>query len=73
MHCSTCDTPIDSINDTKRGECFSCHVKNIRFGFTYGKESFHGPTAREQQRVMEDSPRYKAGEIERVPQRAILI
>jgi hypothetical protein len=29
--------------------CFKCHVKNIRIGFTHGKEDFHGPTVRERQ------------------------
>ena len=30
--------------------CFSCHVKSVRLGFTYGKQDFHGPTVRERQR-----------------------
>jgi hypothetical protein len=42
-------------------------------GFTHGKEDFHGPTVRERQREMEDSPRFKAGEIEKVPARKELI
>lgn len=73
MKCSTCERPIESENDIKRGYCFRCHVKSVRLGFTYGKEAFHGPTEREQQRVMEDSPRFKAGEIEKVPARKELI
>jgi hypothetical protein len=42
-------------------------------GFTYGQETFHGPTIREQQREMEESPRFKAGEIEKIPERKELI
>jgi len=42
-------------------------------GFTYGREVFHGPTEREQQREMEESPRFKAGEIEKIPARKELI
>jgi hypothetical protein len=42
-------------------------------GFTYGKENFHGLTEREQQRIMEDSPKFKAGLIEKVPSRRELI
>jgi hypothetical protein len=73
MHCSSCSKPIESENDIKRGLCFKCHVKNVRLGFTHGKEDFHGPTIRQRQREMEDSPRFKAGEIEKVPARKELI
>jgi len=45
----------------------------VRLGFTHGQEAFHGPTEREQQRAMEDSPRFKAGEIEKIPARKELI
>ena len=67
MQCSTCSKPIEAENDLKRGRCFKCHVKNVRLGFT------HGPTVRQRQREMEDSPRFKAGEIEKVPARKELI
>jgi hypothetical protein len=73
MQCSTCSKPIEAENDLKRGRCFKCHVKNVRLGFTHGKEDFHGPTVRQRQREMEDSPRFKAGEIEKVPARKELI
>lgn len=73
MKCSTCDKSIESENDIKRGYCFKCHVKTVQLKFTYGKETFHGPTIREQQREMEESPRFKAGEIEKVPERKELI
>lgn len=73
MHCLSCSKPIDTENDVKRGYCFKCHVKSVRLGFTYGKENFHGPTEREQQRIMEDSPKFKAGLIEKVPSRRELI
>jgi len=73
MKCSTCERPIESENDIKRQLCFRCHVKDVRLGFTHGREAFHGPTEREQQRAMEESPRFKAGEIEKVPARKELI
>ena len=73
MKCSTCEKPIDSENDLKRQLCFKCHVKDVRLGFTHGQEAFHGPTEREQQRAMEDSPRFKSGEIEKIPVRKELI
>ena len=47
--------------------------KDVRLGFTYGQEAFHGPTERERQRAMEDSPRFKAGKIEKIPARQELI
>ena len=73
MKCSTCEKPIDSENDLKRQLCFKCHVKDVRLGFTHGQEAFHGPTEREQQRAMEDSPRFKSGEIQKIPVRKELI
>jgi hypothetical protein len=73
MKCSTCERLIESENDIKRGYCFKCHVKTVRLGFTHGQENFHGPTIREQQREMEESPRFKAGEIEKIPARKELI
>jgi hypothetical protein len=73
MHCSSCSRLIESESDIKRELCFKCHVKNVRLGFTYGQEEFHGPTVRERQREVEDSPRFKAGEIEKVPARKELI
>ena len=73
MKCSTCKRPIESENDLKRQLCFKCHVKGVRLGFTHGQEVFHGPTEREQQRAMEDSPRFKGGEIEKIPVRKVLI
>lgn len=29
---------------------FACKLKGISLGYTYGRESFHGPTIREQER-----------------------
>lgn len=72
MNC-TCGRHLESENDLKRGYCFACHVKTVRLGFTYGKENFHGPTIREQQRYYEDSDAFKKGEITKVPDRAELI
>jgi hypothetical protein len=73
MKCTTCNKSIESENDLKRQLCFKCHVKGVRLGFSHGQENFHGPTIREQQREMEESPRFKAGEIEKIPTRKELI
>ena len=59
MHCSTCSKQISEENDVKRGICFSCHVKGIKFGFRgvgYGKSSWNDSTIRETQRMYEAMP-----------------
>jgi hypothetical protein len=68
-----CGNVLTTENDLKRGYCFGCHVKSIRLGFKHGKENFHGPTIREQQRFYEDSQKFKDGKITKVPDRAKLI
>ncbi len=72
MNCD-CGNVLTTENDLKRGYCFGCHVKSIRLGFKHGKENFHGPTIREQQRFYEDSQKFKDGKITKVPDRAELI
>jgi hypothetical protein len=72
MKCD-CGRDLQTENDIKRGFCFGCHVKSVRLGFTYGKDNFHGPTIREQQRYYEDSQAFKDGKITKVPDRAELI
>lgn len=50
FHCEVCNKVevVDMI--PRRGKvCFGCHVKNIRLGFSHGKEDFHGPTIKERQ------------------------
>jgi len=59
MNCSICGKPLETDNDVKRGICFSCHVKGIRFGFKatgYGQDVWNGPTVREVQRYYEAMP-----------------
>ena len=76
MQCSSCDNTIESENDLKRGICFSCHVKGIRFGFRdtgIGRANFNSATIREVQKSYEDSPEFKSGKISKVPARAELI
>ncbi len=76
MHCSSCDNTIESENDTKRGICFSCHVKGIRFGFRatgYGRSNWNSATVREVQKSYEDTPAFKSGKISKVPARKELI
>lgn len=52
--CTTCgDTWTFDVRPARRTECFRCHVRGIRLGFTYGKEDFHGPTVRERQKAQE--------------------
>ena len=76
MECSSCKNTIESDNDIKRGICFSCHVKGIRFGFRatgFGRANWNGATIREVQRSYEDTPEFKSGKISKVPARAELI
>lgn len=49
MSLATCTTCGDPWNDTdqRRTECFRCHIRGIRLGFTHTKADFHGPTIRE--------------------------
>jgi hypothetical protein len=51
LHCAACgkDMSGESAQSERRGICFGCHVKTVSIGFSYGKESFHGPTIRERQ------------------------
>jgi len=70
MQCETCEKPIDSENDLKRGLCFACHLGGLRFGF--GPQFKNPMTIREQQRQMESSKDFKDGKIEPIPARAIL-
>ena len=57
--CTTCSTPCEIPDDAFRTQCFPCHLKGIRLGFTYGKEDFHGPTVRERQKAHESEMRAK--------------
>jgi hypothetical protein len=75
MNCD-CGKELKTDNDLKRGFCFSCHVKGVTFGFrgaSYGQSNWNNTTIREQQRYYEELPAFKAGKIEKVPERAELI
>jgi len=49
--CKSCEKNFIADEMPRRGAvCFSCHIKTVNLGFTYGKEDFHGPTVRERQR-----------------------
>ena len=70
MNC-TCGKPIESENDLRRGCCFGCHVRGLKF---VTPMSFKNPqTIREQQRYYEESKAFKEGKISKVPDRAELI
>lgn len=48
--CNDCSDVFYAPELPRRGAiCFKCHIKDVRLGFTYGKEDFHGPTVRERQ------------------------
>jgi hypothetical protein len=48
--CTGCSTAFYAPELPRRGAiCFKCHIQGIQFGFTYGKEDFHGPTIKERQ------------------------
>ena len=49
--CDNCSAEFYAPELPRRGAiCFKCHIKGIKWGFTYGKEDFHGPTVVERQR-----------------------
>ena len=51
FRCLDCLSTFMEAELPKRGSiCFKCHIRGIRWGFTYGKEDFHGPTVVERQR-----------------------
>ncbi len=71
MHCLDCSKEISEENDIKRGICFSCHIKGIKFGFrgaSYGKSTWNDTTIRETQRMYEAMPN-----VEKVSSRKELI
>lgn len=74
METCNCGKPIKTENDAKRGICFSCHVRGLKFGFAGGRDAFsNGPTAAEQHRYYRESKAFKEGRIEPVPARKELI
>ena len=51
FRCLDCLSTFMETELPRRGSiCFKCHIKGIKWGFTYGKEDFHGPTVVERQR-----------------------
>ena len=56
IQCESCQKNFIADEMPHRGAvCFSCHVRSVRLGFTYGKDDFHGPTVRErQQKQLQD-------------------
>jgi len=71
MQCTNCPNELKTENDQKRGICFRCHVKGIKFGFKgveYGQKSWNNSTIRETQKMYESMPG-----VEKVPARKELI
>lgn len=51
FRCLEClSTFVDDELPRRGSICFKCHIKGIKWGYTYGKEDFHGPTVVERQR-----------------------
>lgn len=76
MNCSLCGAELKSEEDKKRGICFRCHVKGIRFGFRstgYGQSNWNESTIRETQKYYEESDAFKQGKITKVSTRKELI
>lgn len=78
MHCPSCQREIDpnmvTENDRRRGSCFACHVKGIKFGFrgvSYGRQSWNESTLKEVHASHEKGLR--EGKIEKVSARKELI
>lgn len=54
--CEICGKEVSDAIQRRGAICFRCHIKEVRIGFTYGKEDFHGPTVAERQRkTVEDA------------------
>ena len=50
LTCNTCGSKFETLEIPFRGEvCFKCHLQNVGFKYTWGKEDFHGPTVRQRQ------------------------
>jgi hypothetical protein len=71
METCACGKSIVSETDLKRGLCFACHVKGLKF--VTPKAFKNQQTIRERQREIEETPAFKAGKIEKIPARAELI
>ena len=59
MKCSNCGAELKTEQDQKRGICFKCHVKGIKFGFRaveYGQKAWNNSTIRETQKMYEAMP-----------------
>lgn len=59
IECSSCNADLKTENDHKRGICFRCHVKGIKFGFRavgYGQKEWNKSTIKETQRMYENMP-----------------
>lgn len=59
MQCSICGADLVTEQDQKRGICFRCHVKGIKFGFRsveYGQKAWNNSTIRETQKMYESMP-----------------
>ena len=48
--CENCEKVEVCDTIPNRGKiCFGCHIKDIRLGFSHGKEEFHGDTIKQRQ------------------------
>jgi hypothetical protein len=59
VNCSICGAELKTEQDKKRGICFKCHIKEIKFGFRaveYGQKAWNNSTIRETQRMYEAIP-----------------
>ena len=51
FRCLDCLSTFMETELPRRGSiCFKCHIKGVQWGFTYGKDDFHGPTIGERAR-----------------------
>lgn len=57
--CDVCGRSTVVSEIPRRGTvCFGCHVRSVNLGFSYGREVFHGPTIREQEREIFEKAKY---------------
>lgn len=59
MQCNSCNSDLATEQDQKRGVCFKCHLKGIRFNFVgaqYGKSNWNTKTIKETQDMYANMP-----------------
>lgn len=70
-NCTDCGVSFESENEHRVPFCFKCKISSVRLGFRQGKDFFHGPTIREQQRQQEAAMTREGIAWEKLPEKAV--